>query len=120
GERRGVACGSVGGIDYPVGVRETYAADLVGGLDAEAIRAHSFRLVVDYGYSAASFVLPLLLGPLGVEAVSAHGFTTDRTDDGTHLLREAIGQVKRLVPAVGADLGVVLDRAAERLYPVDE
>jgi mannose-1-phosphate guanylyltransferase / phosphomannomutase len=28
--------------------------------------------------------------------------------------------VKRLVPAVGADLGVVLDRAAERLYLVDE
>ena len=120
GELRRVAFGSVGGIDYPARVRETYAADLLGGLDAEAIRAHSFRLVVDYGYSAASFVLPLLLGPLGVEAVSAHGFTTDRTDEGTHLLREAIGQVKRLVPAVGADLGVVLDRAAERLYLVDE
>jgi len=65
-------------------------------------------------------VLPLLLGPLGVEAVSAHGFTTDRSDTGSALLREAIGQVKQLVPAVGADLGVVLDRAAERLYLVDE
>jgi mannose-1-phosphate guanylyltransferase/phosphomannomutase len=65
-------------------------------------------------------VLPLVLGPLGVEAVSAHGFTTDRTDSGGALLREAIGQVKQLVPAVGADLGVVLDRAAERLYLVDE
>jgi mannose-1-phosphate guanylyltransferase/phosphomannomutase len=120
GELRRVAFGSVGGIDYPARVRETYAADLLESLDAEAIRARSFRLVVDYGYSAASFVLPLLLGPLGVEAVSAHGFTTDRTDEGTHVLREAIGQVKRLVPAVGADLGVVLDRAAERLYLVDE
>jgi mannose-1-phosphate guanylyltransferase / phosphomannomutase len=120
GELRRVAFGSVGGIDYPARVRETYAADLLDGLDAEAIRARSFRLVVDYGYSAASFVLPLLLGPLGVEAVSAHGFTTDRTDEGTQVLREAIGQVKRLVPAVGADLGVVLDRAAERLYLVDE
>jgi mannose-1-phosphate guanylyltransferase / phosphomannomutase len=35
-------------------------------------------------------------------------------------LREAIGQVKQLVPAVGADLGVVLDQAAERLYLIDE
>jgi mannose-1-phosphate guanylyltransferase / phosphomannomutase len=120
GELRRVAFGSVGGIDYPARVRETYAADLLNSLGVEAIRARSFRLVVDYGYSAASFVLPLLLGPLGVEAVSAHGFTTDRTDEGTQVLREAIGQVKRLVPAVGADLGVVLDRAAERLYLVDE
>jgi mannose-1-phosphate guanylyltransferase/phosphomannomutase len=120
GELRRVAFGSVGGIDYPARVRETYAADLMGSLDVESIRARGFRLVVDYGYSAASFVLPLLLGPLGVEAVSAHGFTTDRTGEGSQLLREAIGQVKRLVPAVGADLGVVLDRAAERLYVVDE
>jgi mannose-1-phosphate guanylyltransferase / phosphomannomutase len=114
GELRRVAFGSVGGIDYPARVRETYAADLLNSLGVEAIRARSFRLVVDYGYSAASFVLPLLLGPLGVEAVSAHGFTTDRTDEGTQVLREAIGQVKRLVPAVGADLGVVGGRGGER------
>jgi mannose-1-phosphate guanylyltransferase / phosphomannomutase len=120
GELRRVAFGAVGGIDYPARVRETYAQDLLEGIDGDAIRTRNFRLVVDYGYSAASFVLPLVLGPLGVEAVSAHGFTTDRADSGFELLREAIGQVKRLVPAVGADLGVVLDRAAERLYLVDE
>ena len=28
-----------------------------------AIRARGFRIVVDYGYSAASYVLPLVLGP---------------------------------------------------------
>jgi mannose-1-phosphate guanylyltransferase/phosphomannomutase len=55
-----------------------------------------------------------------VEAISAHGFTTDRADPGSALLREAIGQVKQLVPAVRADLGVILDRSAERLYMVDE
>jgi mannose-1-phosphate guanylyltransferase/phosphomannomutase len=101
-------------------VRETYAQDLLASLDVQSIRARRFRLVVDYGFSAASFVLPLVLGPLGVEAVSAHGFTSDRTDPGTTLLRETIGQVKQLVPAVGADLGAVLDRAAERVYFVDE
>jgi len=35
-------------------------------------------------------------------------------------LRESIGQAKRLVTAVGADLGVVFDRAGERLFLVDE
>ena len=120
GELRRVGFGDIGTISYPARVRETYAQDLLSGVDVEAIRARRYRLVVDYGFSAASFVLPLVLGPLGVEAVSAHGFTTDRTDTGSALLREAIGQVKQLVPAVGADLGVVLDRAAERLYLVDE
>jgi mannose-1-phosphate guanylyltransferase / phosphomannomutase len=120
GELRRAAFTDIGGISYPARVRESYAQDLLEGLDVEAIRSRGFRLVVDYGFSAASFVLPLLLGPLGVEAVSAHGFTTDRSDSGPTLLREAIGQVKQLVPAVVADLGVVLDRAAERLYLVDE
>jgi mannose-1-phosphate guanylyltransferase / phosphomannomutase len=120
GELRRAAFGDIGGISYPARVRESYAQDLLDSLDVEAIRSRGFRLVVDYGFSAASFVLPLLLGPLGVEAVSAHGFTTDRSDSGPTLLREAIGQVKQLVPAVVADLGVVLDRSAERLYLVDE
>jgi mannose-1-phosphate guanylyltransferase/phosphomannomutase len=35
-------------------------------------------------------------------------------------LHESIGQAKRLVGAIGADLGVVFDRAAERLYLIDE
>lgn len=120
GELRRVGFADIGRITYPARIRETYAQDLLASLDTEAIRARGFRLVVDYGFSAASFVLPQVLGPLGVESVSAHGFTTDRSDPGSALLREAIGQVKQLVPAVGADFGVVLDRAAERLYLVDE
>jgi mannose-1-phosphate guanylyltransferase / phosphomannomutase len=120
GDLRRVGFADIGRITYPARIRETYAQDLLASLDVEAIRGRNFRLVVDYGFSAASFVLPQVLGPLGVEAVSAHGFTTDRSDPGTALLREAIGQVKQLVPAVGADFGVILDRAAERLYLVDE
>src|SRR4029453_11717811 len=104
----------------PARIRETYAQDLLASLDADAIRARGFRLVVDYGFFAPSVVRPPRRGPLGGEAVSAHGFTTDRTDPGSALLREAIGQVKQLVPAVRADVGVVFDRAAERLYLVDE
>jgi mannose-1-phosphate guanylyltransferase/phosphomannomutase len=118
-ELRRVAASEVGTITYPVRVRESYAQDLLSGLDVEAIQARGFRIVVDYGYSAASFVLPLLFGPLGVEAVSAHAFTADRQTEGA-VLRGLVGQAKRLVGAVGADFGVVLDRAAERLYLIDE
>jgi mannose-1-phosphate guanylyltransferase/phosphomannomutase len=119
GELRRVGYEEVGSISYPARVRESYARDLLDTLDGDAIRRRGFRLVVDYGYSAASFVLPLVLGPLGVEAVSAHGFIADRTE-GPVTLPESIGQAKRLVTAVGADLGAVLDRAAERLYLIDE
>jgi mannose-1-phosphate guanylyltransferase/phosphomannomutase len=119
-ELRRVASTAVGGISYPARVRDTYAQDLLGTLDTDAIRARGFRIVVDYGYSAASYVLPLILGPLGVESVSTRAFEAGSAEPTARTLRESIGQAKRLVPAVGADLGAVFDRAAERLFVVDE
>jgi mannose-1-phosphate guanylyltransferase/phosphomannomutase len=110
----------LGDLDYPPRVGEAYAEDLLSGLDADAIRQRRFRIVVDYGYSAASAVLPLLLEPLQVEAVSAHAVRMGDTPPVGTTLRESIGQSKRLVGALGADLAVVFDRAAERLYLIDE
>src|SRR5438874_11675615 len=118
-ELRRVAAAEVGSVTYPARVRESYAQDLLAGLDVEAIRRRGFRIVVDYGYSAASFVLPLLLGPLEIEAVTAHGFAT-HGDVSPGVVRDSIDQARRLVTAVAADLGVVLDRSAERLYLIDE
>src|SRR5262249_7212948 len=122
GEFRRVAAGEVGTISYPARVRETYAAELLSTIDADAVRARRFRIVVDYGFSGASYVLPLVLGPLGVEVVSAHAFTGEGPDyaESAPGLAAAIGQTKRLVPVVGADLGAVFDRSAERLHLVDE
>jgi mannose-1-phosphate guanylyltransferase/phosphomannomutase len=118
-ELRRAAFNAVGAVTYPARVRESYAQDLVSGLDVVAIRSRTYRIVVDYGYSATSFVLPLVLGPLGVEAVSAHGFAADTTV-AAGSVRESVGQAKRLVSAIGADLGVVFDRAGERLFLIDE
>jgi mannose-1-phosphate guanylyltransferase / phosphomannomutase len=118
-ELRRVAYNAVGDVTYPARVRESYSQDLLAGLDVDGIRARGFRLVVDYGYSATSFVLPLVLGPLDVEAVSAHAFSSQRAE-ASATLRESVGQAKRLVGAIGADFGVVFDRAGERLFLIDE
>ena len=118
-ELRRVPFADVGAVTYPARVRESYAQDLLSGIDVDAVRARAFRIVVDYSHSAASFVLPLVLGPLSVEEVSAHSFT-DRGGGGLLTVDESIDQARRLVRAIGADLGVVFDRAGERLYLVDE
>ena len=117
-ELRRAAAANVGDVDYPVRARESYAEELLATLDIDAIRGRDYRIVVDYGYSAASLVLPLVLGPLGVEAVSAHAFSHSTPQETP--LRTLIGQTKKLVSAVGADFGAVFDRSAERLYLVDE
>jgi mannose-1-phosphate guanylyltransferase / phosphomannomutase len=118
-EFRRVPFGNIGNVTYPARVREEYADDLLSTLDVSAIRSRNFRIVVDYGYSASSFVLPLVLGPLHLEAVSAHGFLAESAATPASL-RESIGQAKRLAVAIGAGLGAVFDRAGERLFVVDE
>ncbi len=115
-ELRRATFGEVGDTTYPARVRESYAQDILDAVDLERVRARRFRVAIDYGYSAASFTLPLVLGPLGVEAISVRGYVVEEPTDGE---LDAIN-AQRIVTGVGAELGVVVDRAAERLLLVDE
>ena len=114
-ELRRATFAEVGETTYPARVRESYAQDILDVVDLERIRDRRFRIAIDYGHSAAAFTLPLMLGPLGVEAIGTRGFYVE---DGPAELEPR--DVRRIVTGVGADLGVVLDRAAERLLLVDE
>jgi mannose-1-phosphate guanylyltransferase / phosphomannomutase len=118
-ELRRVPFGDVGSITYPARARESYASDLLADLDIEAIRERGFRIVIDYGYSAGSFVLPLVLGSLGVEAVTSHDFESDSGSTPARL-SQTIDHARRLVAAVEANFGAVFDRSAERLFLIDE
>ena len=120
-EFRRASWGEVGEISYSARTAETYVQDLVAALDAATIRKRGFRIVVDYAFSAASLVLPQVLGALDVEAVSSHAYVSERRQAGeTATLAESLGQAKRLVEAVGADLGAVLDPGAERIFLIDD
>jgi mannose-1-phosphate guanylyltransferase/phosphomannomutase len=117
-EFRRAAHDEVGKITSPARVADAYVEDLLRTLDVDAIRARSFRIVVEYSHSAASLVLPLVLGALGVEAIGSHPYAGEYS--GTTSLAESLGQAKRLVTAAGAHFGVVLDESGERIYLVDE
>ena len=108
----------VGAITYPARVRESYAQDLLETLDStRSGRAPSDRRRLR------------LLGRV-VRAAARARPAWDRGGRRArvhhrprrHRLRRArpIEQAKRLVAALNADLGVVFDRAAERLYLIDE
>jgi mannose-1-phosphate guanylyltransferase / phosphomannomutase len=118
-ELRRVPFGAVGSIVYPARAREGYASDLVDDLDVASIRERGFRIVVDYGYSGGSFVLPLVFGQLGVEAVTAHPFESDAGSTPSRF-GATLDYSQRLVEAVNADFGAVFDRSAERLFLIDE
>jgi mannose-1-phosphate guanylyltransferase/phosphomannomutase len=117
-EFRRAAYDEVGKITSPARAAEAYVNDLIRTVGVDAIRARSFRIVVEYSHSAVSLVLPIVLGALGVEAIGSHPYAGEYST--AFNLSEALGQAKRLVSAAGADFGVVLDESGERIYLVDE
>jgi len=120
-EYRRAAWDEVGEIRFPARAAESYTEDLLRTLDSDAIRARGFRIVVNYSYSSASLVLPLVLGPLGVEVVAAQAYVREQAaQPAGATVEETLGATQRLVSAVGADFGVVLDPSAERLTLIDE
>jgi mannose-1-phosphate guanylyltransferase/phosphomannomutase len=114
-ELRRATFSEVGETTYPARVRESYAQDMLDVLDVESIRARRFRIAVDYGHSPAAYTLPLVLGPLGVEAIGARSSFVEEVERELDSI-----DARRIVTGVRAYVGFVIDRAAERLLLVDE
>ena len=118
-EFRRASYSDIGDLSYPSRASESYVDDLVRTLDVQAIRKRRFRIAIDYCSSAASLILPLILAELQVESIAAHAYVTGSLE-GSAGIEDALKNTSRLVTAVGADLGVVMDPTAERISLVDE
>ncbi len=119
-EFRRVTGSDIGRIGYPTRATESYAQDLLEAVDVESIRSRELRLVLNYAYSPASLVVPAMIGELSVELIALNPFVDAAAANRTVGREMELVQTARLVRAVGADLGVLFDVAAERIWLVDE
>jgi mannose-1-phosphate guanylyltransferase / phosphomannomutase len=108
-----------GDISHPMRVPDLYAEALLAQVDVDAIRAARFKVVLDYAYGAASFVMPAVLGKLGADVLSVNPYAAAHQSLSFDRWEHARG-VSALVKAVGADFGAVLAPDAERLALVDD
>jgi mannose-1-phosphate guanylyltransferase/phosphomannomutase len=118
-ESRRVLAAEIGDIDFPSRTLESYTLDLAGSVDLEAIRSARFKLVLDYAFGTAGFVMPNVLAKLGADVlvinphVSTPGVLSfDRT---THASR--LGD---LVRSSGAHLGALFEPDGEQLTILDD
>jgi mannose-1-phosphate guanylyltransferase / phosphomannomutase len=120
-ELRRALLNQLGELTYPPRVNEAYVSELLANVDVERIRAARFRIALDYAYSSAALAMPSLLRSLRIESFSTHSFMDP--DEQAILAADLPAfttQTRRLVEAMGANLGVVFDRAAERVILIDE
>jgi phosphomannomutase/phosphoglucomutase len=97
-----------------------YVDGILAQVDVERIRARHFTVVLDCGNGASVPTSPPLLHRLGCRVVTLNGHI-DGTFPG-HLsepTEENLADLKRMVPAVGADFGVCHDGDADRAVFVD-
>jgi mannose-1-phosphate guanylyltransferase/phosphomannomutase len=116
--RRALA-GEIGDIGFPVRTVEHYTAILMEQVDVEAIRAARMKVVLDYAFGSASFVMPNVLSKLGAEVLTVNPYASTRQALSFDRWRHA-GEVGELVRAAGAQIGAVLDSDGEHLTLVDE
>src|SRR5262249_24610733 len=102
----------IGDIVFPPRAIEFYTAALEACVDAERLRAHPFKVVVDYSFGAASIVMPNVLAKIGatVLAVNPYASTTGATAEDLETRIRSMGE---LVRASGSDLGYIIDADGE-------
>ena len=116
--RRSLA-GEIGDLRFPVRTAEFYTALLMETVDVDAIRAARFKVVLDYAYGAASFVMPNVLSKLGAEVLSVNPYASTRQSLAFDRWEHA-SNVSGLVKASGAHVGAVIDTDGEYITLVDD
>jgi phosphomannomutase len=93
-------------------IDEVLALDLV---DANAIKAAKFKIVVDGVNSSGGIVIPLLLERLGVDVIKLYCEPNGEFPHNPEPLKEHLTDICDLVVKEHADLGIVVDPDVDRL-----
>ena len=116
--RRAMAA-EMGDIGFPPRALEHYTDVMMSTVDTDAIRAAGFKVVLDYAFGAASFVMPNVLAKLGAEVLAVNPYaSTSGAAAFDH--RSHAERVSQLVRASGAHLGVVIHPHGEHVTVIDD
>jgi len=98
-------------------IQEVLGLELV---DLEAIKAASFRVVVDGVNSSGGIAIPLLLKKLNVECVELYCEPNGQFPHNPEPLKEHLTDISELVVKENADFGIVVDPDVDRLALICE
>ncbi|MDQ1446156.1 MAG: mannose-phosphate guanylyltransferase / phosphomannomutase, partial [Acidimicrobiaceae bacterium] len=116
---RRVLASEMGDIGFPARALEHYTNALMTSVDGEAIKAAGFKVVLDYAYGSASFVMPNVLAKLGADVLAVNPYAST-AGVATFDRWAAATRVGDLVRASGAHLGAVFDPDGEHVLFVDD
>ncbi|OGF46620.1 MAG: nucleotidyltransferase [Candidatus Firestonebacteria bacterium RIFOXYC2_FULL_39_67] len=111
----------VGEVSFPSHAIDHYREGFLHEVDKEAIRKRKFKLVIDYGFGSSSTIFPSLLGKLECDVVSLNSYLDEKKlTKSANEFNQSIEQLSNITSTLKADLGIMLDAGAEKIFIVDE
>lgn len=119
-ERAGME--DVGELSFPFyRVAEGYKEGLLNFINTDRIKDKNFKVIIDYSYGSASSIFPSILGAIGCETVAINAYIDEtkftKTKDE---FDKSLKQLSKIVTTLKANVGVMFDTGAEKIFLVDE
>jgi mannose-1-phosphate guanylyltransferase/phosphomannomutase len=109
-----------GTLSFPEYDVEYYQEGILGFVRQDVIRARAPKVVIDYSYGSVATIFPAVLGKLGCEVIALNAYMDETKITKTaEQFQRSLNQLCEIVRILGADLGVMLDTGAEKLFLVD-
>ncbi|MCP4626034.1 MAG: nucleotidyltransferase, partial [bacterium] len=110
-----------GHLEMPQGILENYRSDFMSAANIDLIRNAGFKVVIDYSNGGACQVFPTIFTQLGIDVVALNAHLDPRKfsrhPDETKV---SFNRLSAIVKSLGADIGFIINSAAEKLTVVDE
>ncbi len=110
-----------GGLSFPEYDVDYYQEGILRFIDKEAIRARAAKVVIDYSYGSSATIFPAILGKVGCEVIALNAYMDEtKITKTTEEFQRSLTQLSEIVRSLRADLGIMLDTGAEKLFLVDD
>ncbi|BCS52198.1 mannose-1-phosphate guanyltransferase [Geobacter sp. SVR] len=102
-------------------VADFYREGFLRALDREVLKKAAWTVVIDFNYSPASQILPLILNELGCNVIALNAYVDEgRGVKRTMEKQPALEQLSKIVNSLNAQAGFWLDPTAEAITLLDE
>ncbi|MGD0586085.1 MAG: mannose-1-phosphate guanyltransferase [Oryzomonas sp.] len=102
-------------------VVEFYREGFLRAIDKEMVKKAAWTVVVDFNFSPASQILPLILNELGCNVIALNAYVDEGRGSKKAMDKQAgLDQLSKIVSSLGAQTGFWLDPTAEAIVLLDE
>jgi len=110
-----------GAISEINNVVEFYREGFLRAIDKETVKKAAWTVVVDFNFSPASQILPLILNELGCNVIALNAYVDEGRGSKNAMNKQTgLEQLSKIVASLGAQAGFWLDPTAEAIVLLDE